>query len=753
MTRFNFQRWALLIGALALTVALAGCGGDDNGGLSAEDQARITTAESNAAAAATAQAEAEAEAAAAMAAQAEAEAEAAAAMAAQMEAEAEAAAAMAAQTAAEAAQAMAEASAAEATAARLIAEASAAAAMADLTEAEDDLDDAETALAAANAAKTAAETAQAVAESMIDAAETAQMDAEEMAAMYKKAAEDAEAKAMMYKEASEAAEMAKMTAEEERDKYKMMYEEATDVPTVGTQVGAEGRANSWRIDNSVSDAVTTDSESMEMTTARIKKGVSAAKLMRDDDGVSFTVMEGSLARMTTADDMADSDAPSLTGWQGTALAKTSGGTTQNALVYTNIERSVTPFSGKHPYTVDAGGEPATTNARTHFFVRAMAVDADNAEIITGSDSVDDRIDIAHSVSSGNTTQTVAAEGTIRGSYDGVSGVYLCSDAACMLTWTPNGVTLYGGADSELLFQADDIATLIPDPDYQTFGVWMIAQDGPVTGNSGLIRPIAMANASAFSQEDLSAAGIIGSATYNGRATGYYATRDAGSFEAESGRFTATATLKANFDAAAAGPVPAVQDSDLATVQRAGDTATLSPMALDMNRDPETTTATDVMYYRVNVPAAGVSFAGSKIDKFMTEDGTMMEGWVVNLNGGVLRRPADVEVGDPGANLAGTTIDESTADGQRAVAYNTALDLARNASMFEGTTSGTSGAMEWRGVWDASLHGNTKAALPTGVVGTFQAVAGDAVPDLVDGAINQTTDGGFAGVVGAFGASR
>ena len=58
-----------------------------------------------------------------------------------------------------------------------------------------------------------------------------------------------------------------------------------------------------------------------------------------------------------------------------------------------------------------------------------------------------------------------------------------------------------------MFQADDISTLIPDPDHQTFGVWMIAQDGPVTGNSGLIRPIAMANASTFTQADM--AGAVG----------------------------------------------------------------------------------------------------------------------------------------------------------------------------------------------------------------------------------------------------
>ena len=71
MTRQTLSRWALLIGALALMFALQGCGGDDNGGLSAEDMARIDAAE---AAAAAAQAEAEAAQAEAEAAQAEAEA-------------------------------------------------------------------------------------------------------------------------------------------------------------------------------------------------------------------------------------------------------------------------------------------------------------------------------------------------------------------------------------------------------------------------------------------------------------------------------------------------------------------------------------------------------------------------------------------------------------------------------------------------------------------------------------------------------
>ena len=79
--------------------------------------------------------------------------------------------------------------------------------------------------------------------------------------------------------------------------------------------------------------------------------------------------------------------------------------------------------------------------------------------------------------------------------------------------------------------------------------------------------------------------------------------------------------------------------------------------------------------------------------------------------------------------------------------------AMEASMLEGTTSGTGYAMEWTGVWDASFHGTSMATHPTGVVGTFQATAGDAQPKNVEGAVNLLTDGGFAGVVGSFGAKR
>ena len=76
-----------------------------------------------------------------------------------------------------------------------------------------------------------------------------------------------------------------------------------------------------------------------------------------------------------------------------------------------------------------------------------------------------------------------------------------------------------------------------------------------------------------------------------------------------------------------------------------------------------------------------------------------------------------------------------------------------ASMFEGATSGTGGAHEWSGRWSATFHGNNRSTLPTGVVGTFQAANGTANPVNEEGAIDLLDDGGFAGVVGSFGARR
>ena len=732
MKRITFARLAVLMLAVA-GLALQGCGGDDNGSGISQDMydalnAEKTASDAAAAAAMAAQAEAEAAAAAAMAAQMEAEADAAAAMAAQMEAEADAAAAMA-------AQATAEMNATAAIAAQAVAEAEAMAAKADLTEAEADLEAAEMALAAANEAKTMAETAKAIAESRIADAEMAQADAEAA----QKEAEDA---AEMYKQAAATAETAKMAAEAERDKYKMMYEEATDVPSVGTQVGAEGRAVARRIQFYLKSA-TSDSATTEAMPATIGQPVSVDKLMRDDDGLSFNLMEGTVTRLKHSD-TADEAAPELDDLMGVALEKTGGGVMQEAVLYSDIEKSVTPFSSKYPYNVAIDGTSTAGVINTHHYV--LALDTTD-QLISGGNSVDDRISVTTGLSSDIPSRmldidaTTATPMTLRGTYDGVPGQFVCAGAAgatCTLTWTANGITIAGdAATTDLLFKADNIETLIPDPDHLTFGVWMLAPDGPAAG--GDIATFAMANAGTIGQMYLKA--LKGSATYKGSATGYYATRAAGSVEPDWGRFTATATLKANFDE------PHQDLPDAATGTPRSTAEMFDPVALTRTRSVDSTvggTNATTTYFRPEVAASGVSFKGSKIDEFMDKDGNMMEGWVVNLDGGALRRPKDVKVGMTGGAVT---------DADRLTAFNAALTAAGEAGKFDGQTSGTGYAMQWSGVWEASFHGTNRATLPTGVIGQFQASAGVANPHFIEGAIDLSTDGGFAGVLGSFGARQ
>ena len=726
----------VIVAAALLAMILQGCSSDDSSGISQDMydalNAEKTAAEAEASAAKAAQATAEAAETAAKAAQAEAEAAEAAAEAEAMTAKAAEMAAKAAETAAVAAQA--------------VAESEAKAAMAAQTKAEADLEAAETALAAANEAKTAAETAQAVAESEAKAAKEAQAAAEtaKMAAeVAQKAAEKAQADA----------EAAQKMAEADRDRYKKMYEDATDVDTVGSTVGAAARAVAARIAGSVMGA-TQDSAAMQAMKAMTEKGIAVKKLMRDDDGVSFSVMEGAVARMTSAD-AADDAAPSLTGLQGVALAATGGGVMQEALVYTDIEKSVTPFSSKYPYnsnvvlatTGDAGAVATTGAVPTYRYIGASSAlgsigGAANTEIVMAhnlsSDITTRRLD--DTIQSGETSP--APVYAIRGSYDGVPGQYVC-DGVCDFTWGPRAIALSGSGT--FYFKADSIETLIPDPDYHTFGVWMIAQDGPAA--AGYVRPIAMANATAFDHENFD--DLRGSATYTGQAAGYYATRAAGSAEATSGRFTATATLKANFDA----PFVAVVAS--AAAEPAADRPMGGPIALNEDREVVAGNHSTAMYYRAVVPSSGVSFAGSQIHKFMAEDGTEMAGWVVNLDGGALRRPADVMVNPVVSDDISSTLgDDTSASGQRANARNAVLDAMRATDTFEGATSGTGYAMTWDGVWDASFHGTNTGTLPTGVVGTFQADAGMANPAANDdGAIDLYNDPGFAGVVGSFGARR
>ena len=741
MTRVRYQTWALLIGALALTVALAGCGGDDNGGLSAEDMARITTAESNAAAAVAAQATAEAEATAAMAAQAMAESEAADAMAAQMAAEAAQATAMAEAAAAKAAQTAAEGDAADAAIAQAAAEAAQSAA--------------EAATAAAMAAQTAAENAQATAEAAQMAAETALAEANMRIA-------ELEAEAM------------------------------AGPGTVGTAEGGEGRAAATRIMNSVmmsddvenirlTENVDESMDGMDMINSGASiKTLEQARLGQDPE---LTIELATGATLDSKTDKAEMDAPDVgSDWSGVALEKMGAGNiTQTALVYSDAERSVRAFGDTYPYNRSIAADGANAgralagpgDVPTHRLVinvreapaagsPGTAILGDNPATVANETYVsvqDSRISLDHGLSgaTGITSRTFEAMAdadatphSVGGSYDGVPGVFTFADSDgtnapdAMFTLT----LVTSGADSGelilqqnntsttgvLLFQANNAEALLPDKDYLAFGVWSVVPASPTQANPGEVGAFVKASAAAFDSQDIN--GLTGSASYTGPAAGHYATRDAGSYMVEHGRFTATATISATFNGAGSTrPTTAIASDRLGT--DTGDTSTTGR----------------VVAQALYGTTPGVSFSNSRIHAFMDEDGNPMAGWVVNLDGPDMINNMN-GMASVSARAEDTTVTPNIAELQLLAAETqarmNAVNAAVDGTMLSGMTDGTTGALAWTGVWDASFHGTNMSVMPTGIVGRFQADAGGPTPEHnADGEINLFLDQGFAGVVGSF----
>ena len=546
MTRVRFQTWTLLVGALALMVALAGCGGDDNG-LSAEDMARISTAEADAATA-------RSEAAAAAAAQATAEAEAMAAAAAQAEAEAEAAAAMA---------------------ARMTAEAATAAAKAAQTMAEEDQKDAEDARDAAIAAQGVAETARDAANAARAIAEAARKDAEDALAAANMEIEELKEAAMV----PTADEVAAMTAAGRAAALRIMNAVGPmpiqmETADIDEDTGAANNSANDPSDDATFPADTI--QSGEGVRMGIEGGVSITGLSQSrlgQDAMLALAVEGG-SGLSTDDDSAEMDAPEIDGFIGVSLMKDGpGAITQTALVYSDAERSVRAFGDVYRYTHMVNGTAGTNEAtRTHILV-GNAVQA----------NADGKVMLVHGLSTttGVIMRDIDNGGTVRGYYDGVAGLYTFNDSAgSMITLRSDGSITITSTTLLLTFRADNHETLLPDTDYLAFGVWKEAPDDPTNANPGRTRPFVHGNAGAYSYGDVK--GLDGMASYSGGAVGHWATRAARERAVEMGRFTADASLTANFDGGL------------------GDAVVLSGM----------------------------------INGFMDEAGEMdMAGWLVNLNDG------------------------------------------------------------------------------------------------------------------------
>ena len=165
-----------------------------------------------------------------------------------------------------------------------------------------------------------------------------------------------------------------------------------------------------------------------------------------------------------------------------------------------------------------------------------------------------------------------------GTLGGAPGEYSCTGNTCSVTLDDKGaVTEFAGAWS--FEPGEDAKLLLPDTNHLVFGYWMNAKDDGKFDFQTFAMGVGYATATP------AANGIEGSATYSGAAGGAYVLKDVSQGQvtgATDGRFTANATLHANFlDADQAGVISGLIDgfANEAGESMAGWGVTLKPTAL------------------------------------------------------------------------------------------------------------------------------------------------------------------------------
>ena len=583
-----FTKLALLL-AMIGALALAGCGGDDNG-LSAEDMARIEMAEASAAEA--------------MAAQMAAEAEAAAEEAARMAAEAEATQAAADKAAAEAAEAAALALQMEAEEDQAAAEAKAAAAEAAAQMAQD---------AAAEAAMTAKEAADLLAEVREDlaAAEQARMDAE----MDQMEAEMGQTAAEMERDALAAADTATRAASIIASMETFISDVNVDnaARASGAIAALDVTATALdydpdRVTDTVRDAIETATEDdnlddpmMSMygdeavgvsgTSGYLARDVSQGQKNRPSGvntpalgGVSLKYADGEITAAASpprGDEFAvvgyeaqDAEPPAIAGWDGGVLMRRDDvdNADQMLYYYTDIAEA-TGVSFLQKYRGTSAGVTNGNIARASSLTFPNTVNP-NSLTLTGDDST--------------TADTNEAHVPFAGTFDGVEGTFTCM-GRCVVSYSAVDGSL------SLLFGAVDAATTVPDAtnfitftpndftdsvaginnEHLVFGYWLhkpsnpaaahhfmpfasgmaafdVRGDNPATTTTVERDDATRAVAAADPTSEISLVHLLtGTARFKGPAAGKYVTREVLGQSAMIGQFTATAELLADFDSGTA----------------------------------------------------------------------------------------------------------------------------------------------------------------------------------------------------------
>jgi hypothetical protein len=153
---------------------------------------------------------------------------------------------------------------------------------------------------------------------------------------------------------------------------------------------------------------------------------------------------------------------------------------------------------------------------------------------------------ANAAGAGSLGITVTGEETdgafrvVSGQFLNVRGTYTCGTTDCALSRESGTDNFTLGAGDWQFTPAAGARVRVPDQDWMAYGAWMTTPDNP-TGVHRIGTFFNGFDVYDAGSANLTTGGLDGSAEYNGGATGVYVDG------AESGLFTATATLTANFN--------------------------------------------------------------------------------------------------------------------------------------------------------------------------------------------------------------
>jgi hypothetical protein len=290
-------------------------------------------------------------------------------------------------------------------------------------------------------------------------------------------------------------------------------------------------------------------------------------------------------------------------------------------------------------------------------------------------------------------------------------MYRCADG-CSFTRDADTDKLLMVGVWQFVPAGDPVA--IGDPDYHVYGAWLKKPDSVVgTGYSaGLgtgsdlfdaVTPDPGADEAAVNTANMAngISALTGKATYQGSAAGFFAERHVNAEGAQSGMFTATAELTANFDGG-----DDIEDSG-----------------------PDDTVDTD----------DGAGMISGMIKNFVRDDGETVD-WVVELKA---------------INLGAMMLTPETDDADDAMVAVQPSAMNDAGGFAAGHSAGHASGVPLAGEWGVQFTGNGADATqhPGGVAGTFGAQRGSPTLLTTDVAKGEVPDAGFVGVIGGFGARK